>query len=245
MPRVRELPPVPDNPIVSPPVTIPGEEDVVIPNIDSLAAGAPRLEAKLRRAAAPQRAVLLCHPHPLYGGTMHSAVPLAITKVLAERGGDRVTTLRFNYRGVGASEGRYDGGRGETDDARAAFRFLKSHIPGSGVPVTLCGYSFGTWVGLRAAVLEGGVERVTLVAPAVRIFDFIVDDGLAFQGRLNIFVGDNDEFCDVDEAKELAASLGASLRVIEGADHYFMKSRRKLAEEVVPGLAPEIRGRAP
>lgn len=169
---------------------------------------------------------------------MHSAVVLALAKVLAEKGGERVAHLRFNYRGVGTSEGRYDEGRGESDDARTALIELKKRAPRA--KITVCGYSFGTWVGLRAASLEGGVERVALVAPAVRIFQFVKEDGIAFQGRLSIFLGDQDEFCDVAEAEELSKSLGASLKIFPGADHYFMKSRRKMAEEIVPVLAPEL-----
>jgi alpha/beta superfamily hydrolase len=103
----------------------------------------------------------------------------------------------------------------------------------------MCGYSFGTFVGLRAAVTEGNVERVALVAPAVRIFHFVKEDGAAFQGRMSIWVGDDDEFCDVAEAEELARDLGARLTVFPQADHYFMRSRRKLAEMVVPVIAPE------
>ncbi len=168
---------------------------------------------------------------------MHSAVVLAIAKVLAERGGDRVATLRFNYRGVGTSEGAYSKGIGETEDARAAIRELRRRVPRA--KMTVCGYSFGTWVGLRAASIEGSIERVALIAPAVRIFEFVKADAAEFQGRLSIFVGDQDEFCDVSEAEELAQSLGASLQVFEGADHFFLKSRRKLAEAVVPQIAPE------
>jgi alpha/beta superfamily hydrolase len=169
---------------------------------------------------------------------MHSAVVLAIAKVIAEKGGQEVAHLRFNYRGVGESGGRYGEGLGEIQDARAALRALRARAPQA--KVSVCGYSFGTFVGLRAAVIEGGVERVTLVAPAVRIFHFVTEDGAAFQGRLAIFVGDDDEFCDVEEAEELASSLGARLTVFPGADHYFMKSRRKLAEMVAPVVAPEI-----
>jgi alpha/beta superfamily hydrolase len=180
----------------------------------------------------------LCHPHPLYGGTMHSAVVLAIAKVLAEKGGEQVAHLRFNYRGVGESQGKYAEGQGEIEDARAAIRALRALVPRA--TMTVCGYSFGTFVGLRAAVSEGNVERVALVAPAVRIFHFVKEDGTAFQGRLAIFVGDDDEFCDVAEAQQLAADLGARLTVFEGADHYFLRSRRKLAEAVVPVIAPEV-----
>jgi hypothetical protein len=80
---------------------------------------------------------------------------------------------------------------------------------------------------------------VTLIAPAVRVFHFVKEDGGTFQGRLSIFVGDDDDFCDVTEAEELAKELGAKLTVFPGADHYFLKSRRKLAEAVVPVAAPE------
>jgi hypothetical protein len=165
-----------------------------------------------------------------------SAVVVALAKVLAERG-DGVATLRFNYRGVGASGGSFANGKGETLDAQAALRMLRSRFPAAKLAVA--GYSFGTWVGLRAAALEGTVERVALVAPAVRIFDFVKEDAATFQGRLAIYLGDQDEFCDVPEAEALATSLGASLRVFPGNDHYFLAGRRKLADAVVPFLVPE------
>jgi alpha/beta superfamily hydrolase len=170
---------------------------------------------------------------------MHSAVVVALAKVLAEQGGT-VATLRFNYRGVGASGGAYGEGRGETLDARAALRFLRRRFPAATVSVG--GYSFGTWVGLRAAAIEGGVDRVALVAPAVRVFEFVKEDAATLQasggGRLAIYVGDNDEFCDVAEADALAASLGATIQVFPGNDHYFLAGRRKLAEAVAPFLSP-------
>ena len=237
MPRIKELPPPPDHPELSPPATVAGEELVTLAGLP----GQPSLEARVRAPEGAVRAVVLCHPHPLYGGTMHSAVVLAIAKVLAERCGERVATLRFNYRGVGTSEGTYGKGVGETEDARAAIRALKLRAPRA--KMSVMGYSFGTWVGLRAAALEGGIDRVALVAPAVRIFDFVKDDASTFQGKIAVFLGDNDDFCDVAEAQELARELGASLQIFEGADHFFLKSRRKLAEAVLPflgqGGAPE------
>ena len=232
MPRIRELPPPPENPVRSPPAKVEGEDLITLEGL----AGEPSLEARVRAPEGAERAIVLCHPHPLYGGSMHSAVILAIAKVLAEKGGDKVATLRFNYRGVGESGGSYDEGRGEMRDACAAIAEMKRRYPRA--KLSVCGYSFGTWVGLRAAAQSGVVERVALVAPAVRIFRFVREDGTLFQGRLSIFVGDNDDFCDVDEAEALAQDLGATLRVFEGADHYFLKSRRKLAEAVVPLIAP-------
>src|SRR5947209_12870498 len=137
MPKVRELPPPPANPERSPPASVQGEELITLDGIS----GGPRLEARLRAPAAARRAVVLCHPHPLYGGTMHSAVVLAIAKVLAERGGEKVAHLRFNYRGVPGSEGRYGEGIGEIDDARAAIRAMRAAAPRA--KLTVCGYSFG------------------------------------------------------------------------------------------------------
>jgi alpha/beta superfamily hydrolase len=236
MPRTRELPPPPEHPVLSPPATVAGEELVTIDGF----AGEPSLEGRLRAPEGATRAVLLCHPHPLYGGTMHSAVVLAIAKVLAERGENTVATLRFNYRGVGTSEGSYSEGLGETFDARAALRLLRARAPVA--KLSVCGYSFGTWVGLRAAAMERGVERVALVAPAVRMFDFVKEDASSLGGKIAVYVGDADEFCDVDEARALGETIGASVQIFEGSDHFFLRARRKLAEAVVPFVAPEAEG---
>ncbi len=235
MARQRELPPVPEKPVVSPAATVGGEEEI---EIDSTSV-APRLEARVRAPRGATRAVLLCHPHPLYGGTMHSAVLVAVARLLAERGGDDVAHLRFNYRGVGRSEGAYDEGRGEIRDTTRALAELSRRAPGA--RITVCGYSFGTWVGLRAAAAgapENGVDRVVLVAPAVRVFDFLEEDGRAFPGRIAIFAGDQDDFCEVEEAKGLATRLGATLEVLPGSDHFFLRSRRALAEAAYPAIVP-------
>jgi hypothetical protein len=211
-------------------VRVAGEETVTLPGLP----GEPALEARVRATLDATRAVLLCHPHPLYGGTMHSAVIVAIAKVLAERDAS-IATLRFNYRGVGTSGGSYGQGRGEVEDTRAALRALRERAPLA--RLTVCGYSFGTWVGLRAAAIEGGVERVALIAPAIRLFEFVREDATGGE-KIAIYVGDRDEFCDVAEAQGLASALGASLQVLEKSDHFFLASRRKLAEVVVPFVAP-------
>ena len=229
----RDLPSPPSHPVLSPSVVVRGEEELTLPGLP----GEPSLEAQARGGGPDAtRGVLLCHPHPLYGGTMHSAVVVAIAKVLAEEANGRVASLRFNFRGVGASEGAFGDGLGEVLDARAALRALQRRAPRA--KITVCGYSFGTWVGLRAAAIEGGVDRVALVAPAVRIFDFQGADAATLGGPIAIYVGDRDEFCTVDEARGLARSLGASLEILPGNDHFFLASRRKLAEGLLPFLAP-------
>jgi alpha/beta superfamily hydrolase len=172
---------------------------------------------------------------------MHSPVPLAIAKCLSDhtvatRARDSVAWARFNFRGVGASAGAYDDGRGEVDDAHAVIEHMRAAAPG--VPLAVCGHSFGSWVGLRAAALDGGVERVErvlLVAPSVRFFEFR-EDAFRFAGHKTIFLGDQDEYSDVEEGRALAARLGADFRVFEGFDHHFMKSRRAMAEAAVSVL---------
>src|SRR5262245_55449565 len=135
MARTKELPPPPANPEVSPPVLVPGEEIVMLDGLP----GEPSIEARIRAPQSAERGVVLCHPHPLYGGTMHNPVVLAVTTVLAEKGGDRTATVRFNYRGVGQSGGKYSDGIGETLDARAAIREIVRRVPRA--KISVCGYS--------------------------------------------------------------------------------------------------------
>jgi alpha/beta superfamily hydrolase len=246
MGRVSKLPPPPEKPVRSPPANVVGEEEIMVARGD----GGPRISARVRVPASPVRAVVLAHPHPLYGGSMHSPVVLSIARVLAEK--EKIATLRFDFRGVGASEGKYDDGRGEIDDVMAAIAELRRRAPG--VPVSIAGHSFGSWVGLRAAAADspelgsgggapgetGKVDRVALVAPSIRFFQFTKHDGVAFAGRIKVFIGDDDEFSDVDEARQLASLIGAEIEVFPGFDHHFMKSRRRIAEAVVPFVAPEI-----
>ena len=92
-----------------------------------LVSSAGRLEALLEESPDPRFAAVVCHPHPLFGGTMHTHAAYRIARAVRERGG---TALRFNFRGVGRSSGRYDGGEGEADDARAALAFLAAERPG-------------------------------------------------------------------------------------------------------------------
>jgi alpha/beta superfamily hydrolase len=201
--------------------------------------GGPALEARVHAPPGAIRAVVICHPHPLYGGSMHSPVPLAIAKCLSDRVRLQVAWARFNFRGVGASEGAYDDGCGEVDDARAIIDELARRAPGA--PVSVCGHSFGSWVGLRAAGGDGRVDRVLLLAPSVRLFGFR-DPAIAhaFTGRTTIFIGDGDPYCDLDEARALADELGADLRIFEGFDHHFLRSRRAVAEAALSVIAPEV-----
>jgi alpha/beta superfamily hydrolase len=216
----------------SPPVSVRGEVERRIEGQGLV------LEARVCAPRGAVRAVVLCHPHPLYGGSMHSPVPLAIAKHLAEVAGDRVAWVRFNFRGVGASGGEYGDGLGEVEDARAVVRFLRREAPGA--PLSLCGHSFGAAIALRVAAIEQPVDRLLLIAPSPHLFALLGGAASATEARTTVFVGDRDELCDLAEVRSFAKELGAELRVFQGYDHHFLKSRRALADAALPVIAPEV-----
>lgn len=130
--------------------------------IESLLLPGPagRLEGLLEEPEAeePVKAALVCHPHPKGGGTMHNKVVYRIARGLRKTG---CVVLRFNYRGVNLSEGKYDAGMGETEDARFALMTLRSRYPN--LPLMVAGFSFGSRIALRLAGEETGLERVIAV----------------------------------------------------------------------------------
>ena len=180
---------------------------------------AGRLEAILWKPTSvkrPSLAALVCHPHPLFGGTMHNKVVYQTAKTLDARG---IPVLRFNFRGAGLSGGVHDRGHGEQDDVRTALDFLKAEFPG--VPLLLAGFSFGAWVGLRAGCQDSRVSHLIGLGIPVNDSDF------SFLWRCNkakLFVhGSNDEYGAIAKVKTLVASLPGDnhLVVVEGADHFF------------------------
>jgi alpha/beta superfamily hydrolase len=126
------------------------------------------LEGFIWDVEAPRAAVVVCHPHPQHGGTMHNHVTYRIAQAFRDAG---VSALRFNYRGVGRSTGTYDEGRGEVDDAEAALDFLRKRV-GDNVPLYVAGFSFGSRVALRLAVRDSRVQKVMAVGIAVDLFDY-------------------------------------------------------------------------
>jgi alpha/beta superfamily hydrolase len=193
----------------------------------TFSSGALTLEGDLTVPSVAARGAVICHPHPQYGGDMHNSVVRAIAGVLADTGH---ATLRFNFRGVGASGGRYGGGVGEADDAHAAVSYVCEHAD---VPaVTLAGYSFGAMVALKVGVHVPAVDRLIAVAPPLSFFDLA---GLAACTKEKLFiVGDSDQYCGVAQlAQELAGVADPKAqRIIPGADHFFFGHEAALVEAV-------------
>ena len=180
---------------------------------------AGRLEALLEEpetTGAINRAVVICHPHPQFGGTMHNKVVYRMARA-ARTGGAAV--LRFNYRGVGRSGGTYDGGRGEQDDLRAAIRYMRDRYPGRALCVG--GFSFGARVSLRVCCGEPSLERVVAVGTPVDHGDW---NFLSACGCPKRFVhSTNDEYGarDTMERTFALAAKPKQLSWIEAQDHFF------------------------
>ena len=150
-------------------MTLPTPEGVARLTPIVLQGSAGRLEALLQERDAHDHSVtaVVCHPHPLYGGTLHNKVAHRVASALFGMG---VAVLRFNFRGVGASEGAFDQGRGELEDARAALAFLRERYPSA--RRWIAGFSFGSWVASRLAAAEADAEQLILIAPPVHTQTF-------------------------------------------------------------------------
>ena len=175
--------------------------------------------------------VVLCHPHPLYGGEMTNALIAKTAKVLAERG---FTALRFNFRGVGGSGGVHDGGSGEIGDALCALDFLAS-LPGM-EKLHLLGYSFGSVVGLKAAGNDPRVEKLVGFAPPVTSMEM----GTAgFSAKSKFFVwGTLDEHALPADRDKWYGALPEpkKMALFQGCDHFFGGFVRAAAEEAAQFL---------
>jgi uncharacterized protein len=196
------------------------------------------LEALLN-AGVPDatHAALVCHPHPLYGGTLHNKVVFHAMKALNALG---LPVLRFNFRGAGLSQGEHDHGAGELDDVRIALDFLDHEFH---LPLIFAGFSFGAAVGLRAACPDPRVQvLIALGTPITPIDDRAYDyDFLKTCTKPKLFVsGSRDQFASKAKLEALLAPLPEpkKLVVIEAADHFF-EGRLREMREAVEGWARE------
>lgn len=194
----------------------------------SISGPSGKLEAILETPpdVSPERIAVICHPHPLYGGTMTNKVVHMLARTFNALG---VCALRFNYRGVGGSEGAYDEGRGETLDALAAVHWAQERLPRA--RLWLGGFSFGGAVALRTAA-QTRPERIVTVAPAIHLVD-VSNVSLPSCPWL-LVQGDQDELVNSQQVQAWAAALSAppELAVLSGVDHFFHGRLNELRDVV-------------
>jgi uncharacterized protein len=202
------------------------EQRVSLPSRDGL-----KLEGLFFREKDKGRgSVILCHPHPLYGGDMYNNVVEALQAALAGAG---FSTLRFNFRGVGGSEGRYGEGDAEKEDVQAAVQFAAGEAV---EPLYVAGYSFGAYAGVRGVAGDERVKAFVCISPPVAIYDFA---SLREERRPKLIVaGKRDLICPVNDVEELFLSLSQPkmLRIVEGADHFWWGVEDQVADYCIDFL---------
>jgi alpha/beta superfamily hydrolase len=184
------------------------------------------LEAVLMSPESEARgAALLCHAHPRHGGTMHFKPLHRAAKILQRHG---YAVLRFQFRGVGRSAGKFDEGRGEALDAGAALDFLAREEPGK--PILMGGFSFGAAVTLRVGVHDDRVLSLVLMALPLRAMTSVPENPL---GKRALFIqGERDEFGGREEIEAFVGKFPgpATLAVVPGADHLFTEGIEPIEE---------------
>jgi len=197
-----------------------------------------RLEAVLwtpRSSTALPLAAMVCHPHPLFGGTVHNKVVFQVAKSIDALG---VPVLRFNFRGAGLSDGVHDRGIGERDDVLTALQFLIAEFPG--VPLLVAGFSFGSIVGLRVGCQSPEVTQLIALGLPVNNSDV----SFLFECRKpKLFVhGGNDEHGNVRKVQELVPALPGENRlvIVEGVDHFFAGKLSEVDQAITTWLLEQV-----
>jgi uncharacterized protein len=162
------------------------------------------------------RGAVITHPHPSYGGSMYNQIVEILASVYQEKG---FSTLRFNFRGVGSSQGDYDQGKGEKEDVRSALHCL--HERGKDY-LDLAGYSFGAWVNAKIMDSEPLIKSIIMLSPPVAFLEF--PPFMQSPKIQAVVTGDRDEIAPAGSIKEMVAGWNPAARfaVIEGADHFYL-----------------------
>lgn len=181
-------------------------------------------------ASAP--IALILHPQPQRGGTMNNKVVYTLYQAFVNRG---FSTLRFNFRGVGRSQGRFDNGQGELSDAASALDWLQTYNPNAG-GCWIAGYSFGAWIGMQLLMRRPEIEGFISVSPPASIYDFTFLAPCPSSGL--IVHGTADDVVPEAAAAKLAHKLGSqkgievTYKTIPGASHFFTEQQNDLANIV-------------
>ncbi|MEA2464878.1 MAG: uncharacterized protein QOJ98_2625 [Acidobacteriota bacterium] len=195
--------------------------------------GAGRLEALYRELQDPAGVAVVCHPLTTGGGTLHNKVVFRAARGLENA---NVATLRFNFRGAGASGGKFEGGEGEQQDVVAAIEWVKRKHPGKKLFVG--GFSFGSWVSTRVACELPEIDALFLIGTPVNKYDFAYLRSC--EKPMLLIHGTQDEHGDVAKVEKLGQQIrNAETVIITGADHFFTKQLDGV-EETLRGWAEEV-----
>ncbi len=190
-----------------------------------------RLEGRYhhsKRAGAP--IALLLHPNPQHGGTMNNKIVYALYQAFVKRG---FSALRFNFRGVGRSQGVFDNGQGELSDAAAALDWMQGYNPNAS-GCWIGGFSFGAWIGMQLMMRRPEINRFISVAPPASMFDFSFLAPCPASGL--IVHGEADDVVPIESVEKLAAKLSSQKTIsidfakIKAADHFFTDKMKKLID---------------
>ncbi|HEY7268857.1 MAG TPA: alpha/beta hydrolase [Dehalococcoidia bacterium] len=176
---------------------------------------------------SPRAAVVVCHPHPQYGGDMDNNVVAVIVQSALDAG---ISALAFNFRGAGASQGAFDNGRGEREDVRAAVAFTRALAVDR---VLLAGYSFGA--GMSAAAVDASITALALVALPAGMARADGAGMATYEGPVLMISGDADSISKASDLESLTSSLPShpALKVVSGADHFWWGHEKALANELL------------
>jgi alpha/beta superfamily hydrolase len=222
-------------------LTIGAHGTATMATVTDLTSPAGRLEALLDapgKGAPVRAAVVFAHPHPQFGGTMHTKVVYQGSKALARIG---CAVLRFNFRGVGVSDGEFDRGEGEKQDFAAALDYMAVAYPG--VTLWAAGFSFGSWVALEVGAVDDRVSVLIGIAPPVATSvsgqDYTFPNTLESTKPKFFVQGESDEVCPIEGMWQFYGQLKEpkELVVIDSADHLFEGKTQEVGEALEDLLA--------
>lgn len=192
-----------------------------------------RLEGRYQHAKRDDAPVaLILHPHPQHGGTMNNKVVYSLYHAFSRRG---FSTLRFNFRGVGRSQGEFDSGLGELSDAAAALDWMQGHNPNA-TGCWIAGFSFGAWIAMQLMMRRPEINGFIAIAPPASIHDFSFLAPCPASGLM--VHGDSDDIIPEDSVAKLADKLGKQknitidYNVVKGCDHFFREHMDTLEKHV-------------
>jgi hypothetical protein len=184
---------------------------------------AGRIEGRYKHGTVPGAPLaLILHPNPQRGGNMHNKISYSLFQSFAEQG---YSTLRFNFRGVGRSQGEFNFGEGELSDAAAALDWLQSVNPNSS-GICVAGFSFGAWIGMQLLMRRPEIDNYVSISPPANLYDFnflapCPNEGLIIQGDKDSIVNVDSVTKLVDKLKEQRGVTGVDYHIIKGAGHFF------------------------